>query len=185
MVPLTHCNNLIAYKQYIISKKFVQLIQFTDSYSIQYKCVIYHDFSNSSITTTGSVYSARKHAPNSLTMDDHFVTINYYADISEDSSNDKTSTSEPRLQIHDDRVSTETSSPGKRRMSVVQPKVVRHRLLATVGILFIIGLFSIPVVLYYTQDKVDLSTLTAVGNITVVSIIHIIMYTYVSCIRLW
>jgi len=118
-------------------------------------------------------------------MDDHFVTINYYADISEDSSNDKTSTSEPRLQIHDDRVSTETSSPGKRRMSVVQPKVVRHRLLATVGILFIIGLFSIPVVLYYTQDKVDLSTLTAVGNITVVSIIHIIMYTYVSCIRLW
>ena len=121
-----------------------------------------------------------------LQMDDHFVTINYYADIPEDSSNDKTSTSEPHLQIHDNRAdSTETSSPGERRMSMVQPKVVRHRFLATVGILFIIGSFSIPVVLYYTQDKVDLSTLTAIGNVTLVSIMHVIMYLYVSCIRLW
>ena len=112
-----------------------------------------------------------------MQMDDHFVNINYYADISEDNSSDKTATSEQHFQIHDDRISTDdivsvetTNTTCKRRTSVVQPKVACHRLLAASGILFIIGLFSVPIVLYYTLDRVDLSILTATSNISLVSI---------------
>jgi len=131
--------------------------------------------SSYSITTAGMLGNTHLTI---LQTDDHFVTINYYADTSEDLSNDKTSTNGPHLQIHDNNNLTETSIPDKKRISVAQPKVARHRLQVTAGILFIIGLFSVPIVLYNTQDRVDLSALTAIGNTTLVSI-----YFYDMCMH--
>ena len=104
-------------------------------------------------------------------MDGHFVSVNYNADT----SNDTSSTSEPHLQIHDVRISAATSN---KRLSILQPKVTHYKFLAMVGVLFIliIASFSIPVVLYYTQDRLDLSMLTAHGNNSLVSLFNMRMH---------
>ena len=99
--------------------------------------------------------------------DNHFVSINYYAETSEHTNNDVTSISDFRLQIH--HVDTSVTTNVEKKMSVSLMKHTQQRFLAALGVLLIIGSFSIPAILYYIQDKVDLSAFTKIGNNSSVS----------------
>ena len=102
--------------------------------------------------------------------DNHFVSVNYYAETSEHTNNDVTSISDFRLQIHhDDSSVTTNGTVVEKKISVSLMKHALQRFLVALGVFFIIGSYSIPVILYYIQDKVDLSAFTKIGNNSSVS----------------
>jgi len=102
-------------------------------------------------------------------MDNHFVSVNYYAETSEHTNNDETSTSGLRIRDDDISVATNGTVVEERRASVSQTNHVPQRFLTIFGILFIIGSFSLPIILYHIHDRVDLNTFVANFNDSSVS----------------